>query len=234
MNKNILQQTQYQRDIELSSILQLPFKSIQELKIASPNAIRVYDKNVLGVCEAECESLYKKYKYLDLSAYLKTLMYTSIKRRHKELIDLLKVTTNKICLDYGSGVCSHAIALLEKKNKVSILDVKESELMKFGLQRIKQRNYKVHTYTNKSRLPKEYFDLIICTDVLEHVYNPHKVLLDITNTLKQNGTLHLQVSNMIKSSSGHFKMNIDKYKRNCPLILKTYYKKTGQTIYKKL
>lgn len=50
-------------------------------------------------------------------------MKTSIFGRHKELINLIKKTKNKMCLDFGSGVGTHAIALAENKNIVSILDV---------------------------------------------------------------------------------------------------------------
>ena len=43
--------------------------------------------------------------------------------------------------------------------------------------------------------PNEYFDGIICTDVLVHVPDPHAVISEIARVLKPNGWLHVSAIN---------------------------------------
>jgi SAM-dependent methyltransferase len=42
-------------------------------------------------------------------------------------------------------------------------------------------------------LPKEYYDAIYCLEVLEHTYEPKKILEQIYKLLKKNGHLYLSV-----------------------------------------
>lgn len=43
--------------------------------------------------------------------------------------------------------------------------------------------------SNAERLPykNNFFDIVVCTSVLEHVHNPEKVLLEIKRVMKKNG-----------------------------------------------
>ena len=227
----ILYESQEQRDKELSEITKVPLKNIKSIIPKSPESIRIYDGKSSIETEDDILSLYREYKYLDIIAYLKTLMITSVESRHPELYSLIRRTREKICLDFGSGVGTHTIALLENSNNVSILDV-PGPLLSFTLDRIKLRGFKSKVYHHKSQLPDSFFDLVICTDVLEHVYNPE--IVKITNCLKRSGLLHLQVSSKIKPSSGHFESSIRKWKLEGPKFLGSNYKKIGETIYRKL
>ena len=229
----ILNESQEQRDIELSKITNIPLKKIKSIKIKTPESIRIYDEKSLIETEDDILSLYKEYKYLDIVAYLKTLMVTSINSRHPELHSLIKKTKRKVCLDFGSGVGTHAIALLENSNDVSILDV-PGPLLNFTLGRVKLRGFDLKVYSHNSPLPNLFFDLVICTDVLEHVYDPVREVVRMTNCLKRSGILHLQVSSKIKPSSGHFESSIRKWKLEGPKFLASNYKKVGKTIYRKL
>lgn len=231
--KSILNETQLDRDMELSAILDIPLDQIQRLRIASPESIRVYGGGKEKLTEEEMERLYQNYSYLKFPAYLRTLMKTSITARSPELIRLLRQTKRMDCLDFGCGVGTHAIALLENKNIVAVLDVEESPLLNFALTRIKRRGYFVMTWGHKDILPDGYYDLIVCSDVLEHVFDPMKEIGKITKALKKNGNLHLQVSNMVKDSSGHFRQSINKWRTHSPSYLRRHYTKAGKTLYVK-
>jgi ubiquinone/menaquinone biosynthesis C-methylase UbiE len=50
-----------------------------------------------------------------------------------------------------------------------------------------------HADAHKLPFKKECFDLIICTEVLEHVVDPDKVLLEIKRVLKKNGTVVIEM-----------------------------------------
>jgi 2-polyprenyl-3-methyl-5-hydroxy-6-metoxy-1,4-benzoquinol methylase len=228
----ILNETQEQRDIELSKLTEISVDKIKSIKIKTPESIRHYKPGVEIKTEENFLSLYKDYKYLDIVAYLKTLMVTSIESRHPNLISLINLTSEKRCLDFGSGVGTHAIVLLERLNDVSILDV-PGPLLDFAIKRIKLRGFNPKVYYHDSILPENIFDIVICTDVLEHVYDPIAELKKITKSLKPLGLLHLQVSRKIKPSSGHFKSTIVKWKKYGPMFLKSYYKQVKPTIYRK-
>lgn len=228
----ILDETQEELDVELAKILRISMSEVRSIKIASPDSIRIFEGDNIP---DDYSTLYKEYKYLNLMGYLRTLMYTSLHCRSIALKKYLRKTKNKICLDFGSGVGSHAIALMENGNHTDILDV-DGPLIHFALERIKYRNlsHLCNTYFDKDTLPISHYDFIICTDVLEHVNNPIEELERITKSLKQNGILHLRVSTMIKSSSGHFTTTIKKWKKVGPDFLKKHYIKVSPYFYQKL
>lgn len=229
----VLNETQQDRDIELSSILGVPYDDIFKLEIASPDSIRIFKGDIVPIEERDINNLYTNYPFLNLEAYLKTLMYTSVKRRGPILRTILMETTNSKCLDFGSGVGTHVIALLENINTVDILDV-DGPLRDFTQKRIKRRGFKVKILNNDTILMPNRYDLVICTDVLEHVYDPVSDLKRMYITLKFGGHLFLEVSKMVKPSSGHFKQNIDNWKKEGIPFLKKNFKETKKGVYTKI
>jgi ubiquinone/menaquinone biosynthesis C-methylase UbiE len=226
----ILDETQDQRDKELSKLTGVDINKIKTYKIASPDAIRVFGGDKAPTTESEIEELYKDYRDLNLVAYLRTLMYTSIYGRHKELINLLRKTKGQSCLDFGSGVGTHGIALAENKNPIIILDV-PGPLLDFTIKRFKNRNLGCIPLENHDELPTDEFGVVICTDVLEHVFDPIKELDRIYKSMIVGGVMHLQVSHMKKNSSGHFGPSIDKWEKEGPTYLSQRFKKIGNTTY---
>lgn len=228
---NILDESQLDRDKELAYLTNKPLEFIQKIKIATPDSIRVFDEASPELQPKEYINLYKTYKSLNLIAYFKTLMNTSATRRHPELFKLLRTTKNKVCLDYGSGVGTHSIALIENNNEVTLYDVAGSELHHFAVHRLLARRLSCYALVHTDELPKEKYDVIICTDVLEHVADPIYELKRIKNALKPNGILHLMVSTMRKPSSGHFNSSIDIWLKDGMPFMNKYFTKVAKTIY---
>ena len=226
----ILNQSQLERDKELAYITGKSLQFIQSLTVASPDSIRVYNKEDEP---EDIEHLYKTYEHLNLIAYLRTLMKTSATRRHPELFKLLKQVKNRKCLDFGSGVGTHSIALAENKNEVHMLDVEGSELLHFAVKRFMIRMLPFYVHTHNEVLPEGYFDVVICSDVLEHVPNPLKELERIYKTMRKDGILHLLVSTMVKPSSGHFQSSIDEWKREGQKFMEDHFVMVKPTIWKK-
>jgi len=220
---SILNETQKCRNLELADLIDKSVEYVESLGIATPDSIRVYDEKKNELTKEEMLNLYKNYKYLDLDAYYKTLMFTSVKKRCKELYQLIRETNTKKVLDYGSGVGTHAISFLENNNEVHVLDVKNSPLLSFTVNRILARKYTAIAYDNESILPTNYYDVIICADVLEHVYDPMCELNKMNTALKKDGIIFLEVSNMVKPSSGHFKSSISKWKAKGIKFMKENY-----------
>lgn len=233
MIHSILNETQEQRDIELSEITSTSLQDIQEIKMCSPNTIRIYNKQSTP-SNSEIINLYSEFKHLNLVGYLRTLMMTSVRRRHRNLIKLLKSTKDGVCLDFGSGVGTHTIAMMENNNTVSMLDV-EGPLLQFARLRIERRFNKTgKTFHEYDNLPNNFYDTVVCSDVLEHVPSPVHELHRIHACIKPMGILHLEVSTMVKPSSGHFKKSIDNWKSKGIPFLKEAFKPIEPTIYRKI
>ena len=53
------------------------------------------------------------------------------------------------------------------------------------------------TYENcESKIPEEYFDLIVCNDVIEHMKDPREFLLNIRKKLTSTGTMIVSIPNL--------------------------------------
>lgn len=229
----ILDETQNQRDEELARLMGMNVEDVQELELCGQNSIRIFDPTLPEPKTAsEFTELYRDYKYLDLTAYLRTLMMTSVERRHKELYELLRSTEAQACLDFGSGVGSHAIALCENGNEVTLLDV-PGPLSRFAKMRLESRGHAYTFLSNDTELPRERFDVVVCTDVLEHVHSPVDEFKRIASCIKPGGIMHLQVSSMIKESSGHFKSSIENWQESGVRLLHESFETIGQTLYRK-
>ncbi len=229
----ILRESQRQRDEELAALLNMEPCAVAALPLCTSEAILIYDGPDKPLSKEEMEALYRDYRALDFNAYLRTLMQTSVERRHPELTALISLMRDKRCLDFGSGVGTHAIALLENGNEVWLLDVAGSPLLEFARRRIARRGFAYVALTDSARLPAEFFDVAICTDTLEHAHDPVGELARITASLKRGGMLHLQVSNMVKPSSGHFAQSIVRWRAAGPMFLDAHYARTGRTLYRR-
>ena len=229
---SVFDETQQERDIELSELLNKPYKDITKLQISSPDSIRVYGGKDELKTKEDLENLYADFKDLNFPAYLKTLMFTSVERRHPNLLKLLRLVKNMTCLDFGSGVATHAIALAENKNKVTIIDL-PGPLLRFAITRMTRRNLDFDVIVANDDLPKEKFDVIICTDVIEHVFDPLEELMCITESIKPKGFLHLQVSRRVEPSLGHFERSNKIWEDHGRHFINNNFTRKAETIYVK-
>lgn len=229
----VLNETQHERDIELSEITGLAIDVLENVDFYSPEALQRYN----GEVDLEDRLILYTESYRKTIPYFRTLMHTSVHKRDKQLIELLKSTRGKICLEFGSGVGTHSIALLENNNLVHLLDVADSPYQKFTKQRLEHRGIDKSKYlhfNHYAHLTTNYYDVIVCTDVLEHVVEPVQDLHRMTCSLKKGGMLHLRVSKRICNTEGHFEDTILKWKAGGEEYLKKNYKLIKPTIYKKL
>jgi 2-polyprenyl-3-methyl-5-hydroxy-6-metoxy-1,4-benzoquinol methylase len=208
----VLEEQQQQRDLELSELMNVSIEEVQAIDISSRKNIRKHTSiyNIEPKTEIDFLNMYKESNIT--IPYLKSLMWTSIYNRGNFLLDFLSKIKNKKCLDFGSGVGTHAIILAENKNEVSILDV-PSMLFDFAKKRLSRRGKNYITYNNNENLPNNYFDVVICVDVLEHVYDPKYELERIYNSMKKGELLFLITSENVKEKAGHFRSSIIKWQK---------------------
>lgn len=101
------------------------------------------------------------------------------------------ICENLNILDLGSGEGGTSKILSEKNNLISF-DI--------SLTRLKRQDKKIKRVNGSAlNLPfkKNYFDLIILQDVIEHVSNPEQLIESIIFSLKKNGIIYLSTPNKI-------------------------------------
>lgn len=113
-----------------------------------------------------------------------------------DLIGLIPKNENNKVLEIGAG---GGDTLLEIKRLKLATEVVGVELMK--LANSQQTNPEIdklifgNIENMELDLPNEYFDVIICGDIIEHLIDPWSVLLKLRKYLKQNGVIIASIPN---------------------------------------
>lgn len=221
MAKDILLETQDDRDNELVAYSNLSLKKIRSLTIGAQGAIKVYKDEDLSA--NSYDFIYKDYKYLWPIDFLRTISAFTVTRRASYILDLEKSIggfKNRVILDFGSGVGTHGIYCLQKGGVVDFLDV-DGPLYNYAKWRITRRGLQARKcLTPNDSLTKAGYDAIICLDVLEHIADPIPVFINICDALRPGGYLSLEVSTMVKPTSGHFSQAIHRWNAGHAQIMK--------------
>jgi ubiquinone/menaquinone biosynthesis C-methylase UbiE len=106
---------------------------------------------------------------------------------------------NDLVLDLGSGIGQMSIAAARKSKKVIGLELDERslEIARSNSTSLKIKNVIFTSQDLNKKLPFNdgYFNKIICSDVLEHLYKRDFALKEIKRVLKKGGTLFLVTDN---------------------------------------
>ena len=95
-------------------------------------------------------------------------------------------------LDYGSGVGNAALFFHASGFKMTLADI-SAPMLNFCRWRFERRNWPAAFINlNKTGLPADAFDAIICLDVFEHLYDPWKHLKKLSEALKPGGLLFME------------------------------------------
>ncbi len=108
-------------------------------------------------------------------------------------------------LDFGSGP-GPAISVIMKEQGIHV------------------KNYDIY-YDNRPKLLKRVYDFVTCTEVVEHLYNPHEVFSQLSAMLKSGGLLGIMTKRVINKE----KFKIWHYK-NDPTHVCFYSDKTFEYI----
>lgn len=122
--------------------------------------------------------------------------------RHPSLVNLTDIilslisANNGTVLDVGCGTGRTSILLAKRGLKVDAIDI-EPKIISIAKETTKEAgvnvSYSVVDFTKKSiSLDKEY-DLIVCSEVLEHVEDYKNIIENMHNFLKEDGTLIVTV-----------------------------------------
>jgi len=231
----ILNETQLQRDEELSLYSGIPIDIIKNLVIGAPESIKLYEN--IDVNLQSFDFIYKEFPHIKNKIHLlKTLSAFSVTRRGfmiKQIENYITNWNSKVILDFGCGVGTHGIYFASRCNIVDLLDVK-GPLRDYAEWRCKNRKLNVNILDQDTELEKDKYDIVICLDVLEHIADPVLAFNRIIQSLKSNGLLLLEVSSMIKPTSGHFTKSINIWKQHGVPLLNSCFSMLQTFLYKKI
>ncbi len=98
-----------------------------------------------------------------------------------------KYVENKIVLDAGCGSAFGSSVLSRKGKKVIGIDIKP-DLIDWARNRYTDKNLNLQCMDcTNMEFPDEYFDIIVCNELLEHLENYKEFLREVTRTLKNGG-----------------------------------------------
>lgn len=231
----ILSETQEQRDEELSRYSGRPPRELVSLRIGHPDSIALHTDEE---CTADSyDFIYSSYPLVkDHTHLLRTLAaYTVTRRAHymRDLDQRVGVWKGLRVLDFGCGVGSHGIFCAQQGAQVDLLDVK-GPLREYAEWRVRQRGLDAAFLDHTNELENDVYDVVICLDVLEHVADPVADLRRILRALKPGGLLALEVSSMVKPTSGHFARTIQRWAKQSLPVLKGSFSNEGGGIWRKL
>jgi 2-polyprenyl-3-methyl-5-hydroxy-6-metoxy-1,4-benzoquinol methylase len=148
--------------------------------------------------------------YSDTDLYLWELLtwngsneYTPYLERLRRLADQWPPRQFPRALDYGSGVGSVALRLAELGYQVTIADV-PGRTFDFAQARLKQRGISfeaIPVTSDVPALPPNYWDVITCFDVIEHVPNPATIGRVLVRALRRGGGAAIVASFDTQSST---------------------------------
>ncbi len=114
------------------------------------------------------------------------------------LIDLITETPQRV-LEIGCGTGATGLALKQKFQDIEYVGVEPDE----GAAKIAQTRLDRVIFSDIEKvqldtfgLAKGYFDLIICADVLEHLYDPWKILFTLRDNLVPDGRILASIPNI--------------------------------------
>ena len=116
-------------------------------------------------------------------------------QRAEFIFKILEKEKPKRVLDAGCGrgFYPNAVSLYSFPREIVGIDI-NSEYLKQAKDQISDKRVKLLKKSIYSTdFPDNYFDLVICSEVLEHLTNEKKALGEISRILKKNGTLLITV-----------------------------------------
>ena len=142
--------------------------------------------------ENEKRSYYEKYWQKDNTSWS-----PHDQRPSSVLIDAISklVQPGMYVLDYGCGDCSKCGDLITSLGATYV----GVDLSLTALRDCKKRNYKAILCSDETYLlpfTENAFDLILCLEVLEHLFRPDLALQNMIHVLKPNGFLVISVPNI--------------------------------------
>jgi hypothetical protein len=162
---------------------------------SSPTITEEDQQKVVDVIRVFSENRESKYKTIDIlncnlfSHIDNSVQFTQdneyyllIRNRVNTFVETtLQNYTSKTILEIGPKQ-NEKERILSPNNKIETVDIVAENNTTY-----------VADLTKENELPKSYFDVVYCLEVLEHTYEPWEILKQINRLLKPGGYLHISI-----------------------------------------
>lgn len=117
--------------------------------------------------------------------------------RYKALLNLIKKHDPNTVFDIGcgSGVLGKMVSSWKPGITIHGCDISDRALDR--ARKILQRVWKVDLDKEDIPVESEYYDVVVCSDVLEHIYDVSHALREVNRLLKADGIALLTVPNLV-------------------------------------
>ena len=142
-----------------------------------------------------------------------------------DIISLLPADSRQKILEIGAGSGNTLSYIKEKKLAAEVWGVELMNMPGSNQQHPTIDNFQIANIENEDiAAPKEYFDVIICADVLEHLADPWVTVDKITGHLKPGGLLIVSIPNIreVKTIFGILFKGDFKYEPSGGILDKTH------------
>lgn len=175
-------------------ITEIPIPTYYGDEICYVNGMK-YAQNIFATTNEYIKTVKGKLKSEVYSEYytpypLKLYPYSS----HKFIIDILNVKDNQRILDVGCGDGLFAEHISDKNYKVGVDFIPESENTKKNF--VKFFQYDLNKGLPDELKSEEKFDYILFLDILEHLLDYDKLLIDAKKFLKKDGKIIISLPNI--------------------------------------
>lgn len=125
----------------------------------------------------------------------KALNYNTSKPRLSKILELAKSIDARTILDIGCATGYIGHKLKTKKNQVVGVDISKAAIKE--AKKVLDKGFVVDIENEKLPFKNDYFDLIICSEVIEHIFNIESFLKEIKRVLKKGGSLIITTPNFL-------------------------------------
>lgn len=122
--------------------------------------------------------------------------HIGLRIRANRIFEFLRKEKNSKILDAGCGPGTYSLTLASKGYKIYGFDInkkKISQAKKLNEQLGLNANFLVKDIYNLKSYPKDFFDIVICSDVLEHLKHDNNAVKELCRILKKNGKIIVTV-----------------------------------------
>ncbi len=114
-----------------------------------------------------------------------------------DIVSLLPDNPHQKILEIGSGACNTLLYIKEKNIAAEVMGVEMMSIPGSNQQHPLIDHFQLANIENEEiAASNEYFDVIICADVLEHLADPWTMIENLTGYLKTNGLLIVSIPNI--------------------------------------
>ncbi len=145
------------------------------------------------------KEMYNK-SYLDLKYYSYPKIETATwpKNRYEAAVKFISIKKTDRVLDVGCGRGDLLNYIQNKTERAYGIDISKGNIAFAKKLLNKKVKLSIQDITKKTKFKKDFFDIIILTDVIEHIPDKYALFFELKRILKKGGIIFIGTPNVVK------------------------------------